>query len=93
MSTIVSTPGRQQSKTIILSMSVDQKSLETEFSFAICRQTGNKWQSKTLFLKIFDPCSRTVKSVFDCGLPIVVRVKKLFIVYFITYTIDELIKN
>ena len=35
-------------------MNMDQKSLETVFSIAICRQLGNKWQSKTLFLAIFD---------------------------------------
>ena len=29
----------------------DQKSLETVFSIAICRQSGDKWQSKTLFLR------------------------------------------
>ena len=45
---------RRQSKTVILSTIVDQKSLETEISIAICRQTGDKWQSKTLFLAIFD---------------------------------------
>ena len=39
---------------------VDQKSLETEFSIVICRPTGDKWQSKTLFLSIFDP------RFFDC---------------------------
>ena len=27
------------------------------FSIAICRQSGDKWQSKTLFLTIFDICS------------------------------------
>ena len=32
----------------------EYKSLETAFSFAICRQSGDKWQSKTLFLTIFD---------------------------------------
>ena len=32
---------------------VNQKSLETVFSIAICRQSGNKWQTKTLFIKIF----------------------------------------
>ena len=47
-------PDRRQSKTLILSMNVDQKSLETEFFIAICRPTGDKWQSKTLFLAIFD---------------------------------------
>ena len=33
---------------------IDQKSLETEFLIAICRQLGDKWESKTLFLTIFD---------------------------------------
>ena len=31
-----------------------RKLLETEFTIAICRSTGDKWQSKTLFLPIFD---------------------------------------
>ena len=62
---------RWQSKALILSTSVDQKSIETEFSIAICRQTGDKWQSKTLFLEIFDPRWSTVKSVFDCRLSVV----------------------
>ena len=48
-------PDRRQSKTLILSMNVDQKSLETEFYIAICRQSGDKWQLKLLFLVIFDP--------------------------------------
>ena len=43
------TPDRQQSKTLILSMNIDKKSLEKEFS-----QTGDKWQSKMLFLAILD---------------------------------------
>ena len=62
-------PGRRQTKTLILSMNVDQKWLETEFLIAICRPTGNKFQSKTLFLAIFDPLSSIMKSVFDCHLP------------------------
>ena len=32
----------------------DQKSIETVFSIAICCPTGDEWQSKTLFLLIFD---------------------------------------
>ena len=52
-----STPGRRQSKTLVLATNVDKKSLETEFSIAICRPIGDKWQSKTLFLSIFDPRS------------------------------------
>ena len=53
----------------ILSRNVDQKSLETEISIAICRHTGDKWQSKTLFLSIFYPRSSIVDIVFDCRLP------------------------
>ena len=66
------TPGRRQSKTSILSTNVNKNSLKTEFLIAICRLTGDKWQSKTLFLAIFDPRSSIVKSVFDCRLPGVV---------------------
>ena len=47
---LMDTPDRRQSKTLIVSTNVDQRSLETEFLIAICRPTGNKWQSKTLFL-------------------------------------------
>ena len=36
------------------STKVDQKSLETVFLIAICRPTGDKWQSKTMFLTVFD---------------------------------------
>ena len=63
------TPCRRQSKTLILSTNIDQKSLETEFLITICRPTGDKWQSKTLFLAIFDPRLSIVKSIFDCRLP------------------------
>ena len=38
------TPDRRQLKTLILSTNVDQNSLETEFSIAICQPTGDKWQ-------------------------------------------------
>ena len=44
------------------------KIVKTEFLIAICCQTGNKCQSKTLFLMIFDPRLSVVKSVFDCCL-------------------------
>ena len=54
---------------LILSTNEDLKSLETEFLITICRMTGDKWQSKTLFLAIFDPHSLIVKSVFDCRIP------------------------
>ena len=60
------TPDRRQSKTLILSTNVDKKSLGFEFSIAICSPTGDKWQSKTMFLAIFHQRSSIVKSVFDC---------------------------
>ena len=70
----INKPGRRQWKTLILSTNVDQKSLETGFSIAVCRPTGDKWQLKTLFLVIFDPCSSIEKSLFDCRLPGVIKV-------------------
>ena len=54
---------------LIPSTNVNQKSLETEFLIVICRLTGDKWQSKTLFLAIFDLCLLIVKSIFVCRLP------------------------
>ena len=45
------------------------KSIETVFLIAICPQIGDKWQSKTLFLSIFD-LSLDSYGVFDCSLPI-----------------------
>ena len=51
---------------LMLSTSMDPGSLETELSTAVCRPTGDKWQS--LFPAICDPCSSIVQSVFDCRL-------------------------
>ena len=59
---------------LIPSTNVDQKMYETEFSIDICRQLGDKWQSKTLFLAMFDPRSLIVKSVFDCRISGVLKV-------------------
>ena len=42
--------------------------VRTEFTIAICRTTGDKWQSKKLFQSNFDPRSSIVKSIFDCRL-------------------------
>ena len=64
------TPDRRQSKTLMQSTNVDQISLETEFLIAICRPTGDKWQSKTMFLKIFDQCSSIDKSVSIAASPV-----------------------
>ena len=76
------TPGRRQSKLPILSRNVNKKSLEIEFSIDICR-TGGKWQSKTLFLSIFDPHSSIVDSIFDCHLPGVELLRLIFFALFL----------
>ena len=68
----VVTPVRRQLKTPILLRNIDQNSIETVFLIAICRQCGDKWESKTLFLLIFDPRLSIVDNVFDCRLPDVV---------------------
>ena len=46
----------------------DKNLLETEYLIAICRQTGDNWQSTTLLLTIFDLRSLIAKSFFDCPL-------------------------
>ena len=70
--------GWGQSKMPILSRNVHPKSIETVFLIAICRNSGDKWQSKTLFLSIFYPCSTIVDSVFGCRLPDVILVDQIF---------------
>ena len=60
------TPDRRYTKSLP-STYVDQQSLETDISIAICRPTGDKWQSNTLFLAVLVRSS-IVKSVFDCRL-------------------------
>ena len=55
-------------RTLILSANVDQKSLETEYSIAICRSAGGYWQSNTLLLAIFELRSSIVQCVSDCHL-------------------------
>ena len=52
------------------STTVDQKSLETVLLIAICRQCGDKWQSKTLFLKIFDLHSSIVLAFLIAAYPL-----------------------
>ena len=55
---------------LILSTNVDQKSLETEFSIAICRPTGDKWQSKTLFLAILVHVRRLLREFLIATYPV-----------------------
>ena len=50
----INTPDRRNPKHSKQSMNADQKSLETVFLIAICRQSGNIWLSGLLFLTIFD---------------------------------------
>ena len=52
-----------------------ENTVSIEFSIVICR---NKWQSKTLFLSIFDQRLSIVKSVFDCRLT---GVSQIFLKY------------
>ena len=52
------------------STNVDQKSIETVFLIAICRQGGDKWQSKTLFLMIFDLHSSMVLTFLIAAYPV-----------------------
>ena len=51
------------------SMNVDQKSIETVFLIAICRQWGDKWQLKTLFLLIFLFTFLNDIGIFHCHIP------------------------
>ena len=69
---LILTPDRRQSKKLILSMNKEQKLLETEFLIDICRLAGDKWQSKTLFLAIFDPRLTSVMIIFNCILSSVI---------------------
>ena len=54
------TPERRQSKTLLTIDERGSKTLETVFSIAICRQSGDKLQSKTMFVKIFGSRSSIV---------------------------------
>ena len=52
------------------SPNADQKSLETVFSIAICRPSGDKWQSKKLFLTVFDLRSLIVLAFSIAAYPV-----------------------
>ena len=47
-----------------------QKSLETVFLIAICRQLGDKWQLKILFLAVFDLCLWIVLTFLIAAYPL-----------------------
>ena len=48
------TPHMRQSKTLLTIDECGSKIARNSVSIAICRQSGDKWQLKTLFLTIFD---------------------------------------
>ena len=48
------TPDRQQSKTLYSRQTWLKECLKQYFHIAICRQSGDEWQLKALFLTIFD---------------------------------------
>ena len=58
------------------STNADQKSIETVFSIAICRQWGDKWQSKTLFLLIYDLRSSIVLAFSIAAYPVCLRCRQ-----------------
>ena len=64
------TPDRRQSKTLILSRNhfEDQKSLETEFSIAICRLVERQMAIGNTVYRDFYPRPSIVKSVYNCRL-------------------------
>ena len=51
-------------------MNADQKWIETVFLIAICRQCGDKWQLKTLFISIFDLRSSIVMAFSIAAYPV-----------------------
>ena len=55
-------------KRTLQSTNTDRKSLEIDFSIAICRPIGDKCQSETLFLSIFLSTFVDSINVFDCRL-------------------------
>ena len=49
-------------------MNVDKKIARNSVSIAICLQSGDKWQLKTLFLMIFLSTFVDSNNVFNCRL-------------------------
>ena len=66
----VNTPGRRQSKALSTIDESGSKSIETVFSIVICRQCGDKWQSKTLFITICDLRSSIVLTFSIAAYPV-----------------------
>ena len=52
------------------STNADQRSIETVFSIAICRQSGDKMAIKTLFLTIFYPRSSIILTFSIAAYPV-----------------------
>ena len=65
----ITTPDRRQSKTLKL-LNAYKKMLETEFSIAICRPPGDKWQPKKLFLAILIRIPRLLRTFSIAAYPV-----------------------
>ena len=68
------TPETRQSKTLLTIDERRSKSLETVFTIAICRKMGDKWQSKTRFLAIFDLRSSIILTFSIAAYPVCLRI-------------------
>ena len=66
----VSTPNRRQSKTLFTMAERGPEIATTSVSIAICRQSGNYWLSKTLFLTIFGLRSSIVLTFSIAAYPV-----------------------
>ena len=64
------TPGRRRSKTLLTIDERGSKISKTLLSIAICRQSCDKWQLKSLFLTIFDLRSSMVLTFSIAAYPV-----------------------
>ena len=73
---------------LILSMNLDKTSLETEFLIAICRQSGDKWQSKTLFLEIYIHVRRLLRVLSIATYPVWALYSRTLVAFNVLSTCD-----
>ena len=63
-------PGRRQSKMLFTIDEHGSKIARKVFCIAMRHQSGDKWQSKTLFQMIFDPCLSIVLTFSIAAYPV-----------------------
>ena len=84
-------------KRYLQSTNADQKSIETVFSIVICRQCGDKWQSKTLFLTIFDQRSSIVLAFSVAAYPVCFRgckiLEQVLVAYALIHSLNLHVKH